>query len=87
MRDRINEINPNITVRSAEDVRRAESLAVKTWLCRRCKHYNDDMTCTAFPDGIPLEIVSGVFLHLRPVGVEAEPVAFEEAPEPRITDL
>lgn len=31
--------------------------------CATCKHANVDLTCTAFPDGIPAEILTGEFDH------------------------
>lgn len=41
--------------------------------CFRCKHYRDvkletgaPMTCTAFPEGIPEEIVFNDFDHAKP---------------------
>ena len=35
-------------------------------LCFSCKHTNNNGTCKAFPDGIPLEIVSGEVNHFQP---------------------
>lgn len=31
--------------------------------CLRCAHYKLGMTCPAFPDGIPAEIVAGLEPH------------------------
>ena len=31
--------------------------------CITCKHYEVDNTCVFFPNGIPLNILSGVELH------------------------
>jgi hypothetical protein len=52
--------------------------------CFRCKHYHDKaleagepMTCTAFPDAIPVEIVFNEFDHRGPHPLEANPVRFE----------
>ncbi len=39
-------------------------------LCRFCKHlrsFVEKPTCTAFPDGIPEEILSGRDLHKKPL--------------------
>lgn len=35
-------------------------------LCLSCKHTNDNGTCKAYPEGIPLEIVSGRINHYQP---------------------
>lgn len=35
-------------------------------LCMSCKHSNHNGTCKAYPDGIPLEIVSGRVNHYLP---------------------
>ncbi len=34
--------------------------------CSGCAHANADNTCKAYPDGIPLEIVSGEHDHTEP---------------------
>lgn len=31
--------------------------------CPRCKHYQGDLKCEAFPRGIPEEIITGEFDH------------------------
>jgi hypothetical protein len=35
-------------------------------ICFDCKHSNHDSTCIAFPNGIPLEILSGEVNHFLP---------------------
>ena len=45
-------------------------------LCNRCKHKREGITCDAFPDGIPIEIIrSGE--HFLPVGGD-HGIVFEE---------
>ena len=34
--------------------------------CYSCKHYNKDLTCKAFPDRIPIEILKGKHDHRTP---------------------
>ena len=48
-----------------------DHLAMKNRLsgftCRKCKHLNkDNVSCTAFPDVIPQDIIAGVFDHRKP---------------------
>ena len=48
-----------------------QSLAMKNWKsgfsCRKCKHLNkDNISCDAFPDVIPQDIIEGVFDHRKP---------------------
>jgi len=35
--------------------------------CPTCQHYRGALTCEAFPEGIPDEIVSGMNPHTSPV--------------------
>jgi len=34
--------------------------------CYSCKHYNKDLTCKAFPNRIPIEILKGKHDHRTP---------------------
>ena len=48
-----------------------EHLAMKNWLsgfsCSKCVHLNEDnVSCDAFPDVIPQDIIAGVFDHRKP---------------------
>jgi hypothetical protein len=51
--------------------------------CQVCIHFdtksmeNDAPTCKAFPDGIPDEAWTGIEVHRKLRGDEAEPVAWE----------
>ena len=35
--------------------------------CATCKHYNKDLTCKAFPDGVPEKIITGLQEHNEPI--------------------
>ena len=45
--------------------------------CYSCKHYNKDLTCKAFPNRIPIEILRGKHEHRTPFegdrGIQYEP--------------
>ena len=48
-----------------------QNLAMKNWnagfSCRKCKHLNkDNVSCAAFPDVIPQDILAAVFDHRKP---------------------
>lgn len=47
-------------------------------VCLKCIHYNDDLTCKAFPNGIPDEVVFNGNDHAQPIegdnGIQFEPV-------------
>ena len=47
-------------------------------LCWQCKHYREDVTCAAFPKGIPAEILESEADHRRPYtgdhGIHFEPL-------------
>ena len=35
--------------------------------CANCKHYKSKLTCEAFPDGIPSDVVTTNRLHDKPI--------------------
>ena len=42
-------------------------LTLDAGVCNHCRHINDGgITCRAFPDGIPAEILHGEVDHLKP---------------------
>jgi len=45
--------------------------------CTRCKHYVDDDICSAFTDGIPLEIVTEEFIHDKVHPEQENEIIFE----------
>lgn len=51
--------------------------------CVLCKHYRADLTCDAFPQGIPQRIISGLHDHQEPYpgdhGIRFDPVDDEAA--------
>lgn len=48
--------------------------------CAYCKHINNDhVTCTAFPDGIPIMILSNQIAHTKPYRND-NGIRFEAAP-------
>jgi hypothetical protein len=52
-----------------------------TMQCPLCKHYQKDLKCEAFPDGIPEKILTGRTNHSKPFA--GEKIVFESkiAPE------
>ena len=46
--------------------------------CDKCKHYQRDAKCDAFPDGVPTEIILGYVSHIHPFegdqGIRFEPM-------------
>lgn len=47
-------------------------------LCQICKNYFGDLTCQAFPKGIPDEITSGDNPHTEPLSEQDNDIVFEE---------
>lgn len=49
-----------------------------SWQCLKCRHFDLNLTCKAFPDGIPEEIMTGQHDHRNPYpgdqGIRYEPV-------------
>ncbi len=50
-------------------------------ICNRCKHYNQDGTCRAFPDRIPDEILDGENDHSKPLPEQDNELVFVEIEE------
>lgn len=54
--------------------------------CISCQHYQGAITCDAYPDGIPIEIITGEHDHTQPYegdnGIRFEPIDGVER-EPR----
>lgn len=46
-------------------------------LCNICKNYLGDLTCQAFPNGIPNEILIGENDHSKPLPEQANDIVFE----------
>ena len=44
--------------------------------CSGCIHYESDGTCKAFPDGIPLKIISGINDHSEPLPVQDNDIVY-----------
>ena len=46
--------------------------------CEFCKHFKKDLSCTAYPKGIPWPILSGEVAHDKPLnddnGIQFEPI-------------
>lgn len=49
--------------------------------CPRCLRYRGDLTCDAFPQGIPEEVLTGAHDHTKPLGDEQK--LYEPIPEPQ----
>jgi hypothetical protein len=52
--------------------------------CLRCQHYWEDNMCAAFPDGIPIEFMSGRIQHLYPHPLQPNQIIY--APDSREDD-
>lgn len=52
-----------------------------TAVCINCKHRKPYSTCTAFPKGIPDEILSGDNHHTTPLKEQSNKIVFESVPE------
>jgi hypothetical protein len=46
-------------------------------ICHQCKNWNEDLTCKAFPDGIPLGILTGTIDHTKAVDGDND-IQFEQ---------
>lgn len=46
-------------------------------LCNICKNYLGDLTCQAFPNGIPNEILQGENNHSSPLPNQNNDIVFE----------
>ena len=46
--------------------------------CGNCKHYIGEGLCTAFPNGIPKEILNGENNHEEPLPEQDDDIVFEE---------
>lgn len=46
--------------------------------CFHCANWNVSDTCTAFPDGIPDEILSGENDHTKPLPDQKNDIVFEQ---------
>ena len=57
----------------------ADELTITVPQCHTCKHYNDDLTCAAFPEGVPSAILAGEVAHDTSVmgdhGIQYEKIA------------
>ena len=58
-------------------------IRITTARCFMCKHYTEEMNCSAFPDGIPEEIATGGDKHTTPYpgdnGIQFEPIEKDTA--------
>ena len=49
--------------------------------CFNCIHLNEDMTCAAFPDGIPDDILNYSFVHDKKHPDQDNDILFERVEE------
>jgi hypothetical protein len=61
--------NSDTAYESRRALRRFEGTPDEVYfpLCNRCIHRKDGLTCEAYPEGIPIEIVSGELDHHKPL--------------------
>jgi hypothetical protein len=45
--------------------------------CRGCRHYLVELTCSAFPEGIPLVIISGQIQHTEILPKQGNTIVYE----------
>lgn len=50
-------------------------------LCSKCKNYFGDLTCQAFPEGIPEIILNGENPHREPLPNQDNTIVFESKNE------
>lgn len=50
--------------------------------CKYCEHFRFDGTCTAFPQKIPLDIVSGATKHTKPLPNQGNSIVYKPATKP-----
>lgn len=50
--------------------------------CKRCKHYINDLKCSAFPAGIPDDILEGDNDHTEPHPEQIDDTVFEPIVNP-----
>jgi hypothetical protein len=46
-------------------------------VCHNCKHYINDLKCSAFPEGIPTDILSGENDHSEPTEDQITDIVYE----------
>ena len=45
--------------------------------CLQCKNYERGGKCSAFPEGIPIKIISGKFVHTKKFPNQENDIVFE----------
>jgi hypothetical protein len=51
-------------------------------ICQKCKHYDrEKVNCSAFPKGIPFEILEGDNNHSKPLPEQKNKIVFEPKPK------
>lgn len=51
-------------------------------ICIDCKHFRDDVTCAAFPKGIPDSIWTSEIGHNKPLPEQKNSIVFEAVKKP-----